>query len=301
MPIYEYRCDPCDHTFETLIRGAGDAARCPQCGSLEVAKQLSVPAAAQTGRGRAGELPICGDSARRPSAAAARNAAAACARGWSRSPLVRPVTSAPSPRCAALPAVIEKSRSRCQTITTMATIAEAFAVAIQHHQAGRLLAAEQIYRQILQAEPDNADALHMLGIVNAQAGNHRMAVEYLHRALIARPHWAAAYANLGNILREQGKLDEAVASLQRALQLKPDNVAAHNNLGNAYESLGKLDEAIASYRRALELKPDLAEAHCNLGNVLKGRGGWTKRSPATAGPSSSGRTMPRRTTTWPSH
>ena len=60
MPIYEYHCGPCEHTFETLIRGTGDAARCPKCGGLDVAKQLSVPAAAQTGRGR--DLPISGDS-----------------------------------------------------------------------------------------------------------------------------------------------------------------------------------------------------------------------------------------------
>ena len=61
----------------------------------------------------------------------------------------------------------------------MATVSEAFAIAIQHHQAGRLQAAEQIYRQILQAEPDHADALHLLGMINAQAGHHRIAVEYI--------------------------------------------------------------------------------------------------------------------------
>ena len=60
MPLYEYQCEPCDHTFETLIRGSGDLAHCPQCGSVKVAKLLSVPAVAQTGHGRAGELPISG-------------------------------------------------------------------------------------------------------------------------------------------------------------------------------------------------------------------------------------------------
>ncbi len=60
MPLYEYQCEPCDHTFETLIRGSGDAPHCPKCGSVEVAKLLSVPAAAQTGHGRTGELPISG-------------------------------------------------------------------------------------------------------------------------------------------------------------------------------------------------------------------------------------------------
>jgi putative FmdB family regulatory protein len=59
MPIYEYRCEPCDHTFETLVRSAGDVARCPKCGNIEVAKQFSVPAAAQSGS--SSSLPICGN------------------------------------------------------------------------------------------------------------------------------------------------------------------------------------------------------------------------------------------------
>ncbi len=58
MPLYEYQCEPCDHIFETLIRGAGDVAHCPKCGSVDVAKLLSVPAAAQNGQGKAGELAI---------------------------------------------------------------------------------------------------------------------------------------------------------------------------------------------------------------------------------------------------
>jgi putative FmdB family regulatory protein len=60
MPIYEYHCEPCNHTFETLIRGNETIAHCPECGGVEVAKLLSVPAAAQTGNGRADELPIGG-------------------------------------------------------------------------------------------------------------------------------------------------------------------------------------------------------------------------------------------------
>ena len=56
MPIYEYRCAPCDHTFETLVRSSGDVPRCPSCGNVDLAKQFSVPAAAQTGA----SLPVCG-------------------------------------------------------------------------------------------------------------------------------------------------------------------------------------------------------------------------------------------------
>ena len=58
MPLYEYHCEPCDLTFECLIRTAGDEAHCPRCSSADVAKQLSVPAMAQTSGARAGGLPI---------------------------------------------------------------------------------------------------------------------------------------------------------------------------------------------------------------------------------------------------
>ena len=59
MPIYEYRCEPCDHTFETLIRSTGDMAHCPKCGTIDLAKQFSVPASAQTGRAGGSALPMC--------------------------------------------------------------------------------------------------------------------------------------------------------------------------------------------------------------------------------------------------
>jgi predicted O-linked N-acetylglucosamine transferase (SPINDLY family) len=154
----------------------------------------------------------------------------------------------------------------------MANTTEAFAIAVQHHQAGRLEAAEQVYLQILRADPTHPDVLHLLGLVHAQTGHHRTAVEYIGRALSIRPQWAEALANLGNVLRELGRADEAVPVLRRALQLQPDHAAAHNNLGNALEALGHPQEAIESYGRAVALRPDFAEAHSNLGNALRARG-----------------------------
>ncbi|MFM7292934.1 MAG: tetratricopeptide repeat protein, partial [Planctomycetia bacterium] len=38
-------------------------------------------------------------------------------------------------------------------------------LAIEHHQAGRLPQAEQLYRDILRHVPDHRDALHLLGAV----------------------------------------------------------------------------------------------------------------------------------------
>ncbi|SIO33059.1 putative regulatory protein, FmdB family [Singulisphaera sp. GP187] len=62
MPIYEYHCEPCDHTFETLVRGQGDTPHCPQCGGIDLHKQFSVPASAQAGGRPGSSLPVCGPS-----------------------------------------------------------------------------------------------------------------------------------------------------------------------------------------------------------------------------------------------
>jgi putative FmdB family regulatory protein len=42
MPLYEYRCDACNATFEMLVR-AGSHVACPYCGGFSVDKLLSVP------------------------------------------------------------------------------------------------------------------------------------------------------------------------------------------------------------------------------------------------------------------
>ena len=154
----------------------------------------------------------------------------------------------------------------------MATISEAWTVAVQHLQAGRLQAAEYVCRQILALEPNHAEAWHLLGIVGGQAGNHQHAAECFSRSLGLKPDWAEAHVNLGNALRQLGKLDEAVPILRRALQLQPGSAEAHNNLGNALSDQGKLAEAIACYHQALDLKPGYAKAHYNLANALSNQG-----------------------------
>jgi tetratricopeptide (TPR) repeat protein len=154
----------------------------------------------------------------------------------------------------------------------MPTISEAFAAAIELHQAGRLQAAEQIFRQILAVEPNDAAAWHLLGLIALQVGKHGAAVEHIGRAIALNPNVAPFHYNLGNAFKGQRKSAEAVACYRRALELNPDDAAAYNNLGNTLKDQGKLDEAVACYRRALELMPNFAEAHNNLGVAFKGRG-----------------------------
>lgn len=154
----------------------------------------------------------------------------------------------------------------------MATIPEAFAIAVQHHQAGRLPHAKQIYQQILAVQPKHADALHLLGVIASQSGQFQLAIETIEQAIALNGGEAAYHNNLGNALKGARKFDKAIGSYRRALELKPDLADAYYNLGNSLTQLRRFDEAIASFQSALKLRPNWAEAHCNLGNVLEDHG-----------------------------
>jgi predicted TPR repeat methyltransferase len=146
--------------------------------------------------------------------------------------------------------------------------AQAIELAMQHQTAGRLPQAESIYQQILQADPNQPDALHLLGVIAHQVGKSNIAVDLITQALAINPNLAEAHNNLGNTLKDLGNLDEAEASYREALAINPNLAEAHNNLGNALKELGKLDEAVANYHKALAIKPDYAAVHNNLGNAL---------------------------------
>ena len=53
--------------------------------------------------------------------------------------------------------------------------------ALGYHQAGNLVAAERIYRQVLKSQPGNADALYLMGTLAQQSGNLDAAATYLAR------------------------------------------------------------------------------------------------------------------------
>lgn len=150
----------------------------------------------------------------------------------------------------------------------MAAVAEVFAQALQHHQAGNLPQAEQLYLQILQVVPDHADSLHLLGVLAFQQGRYERAVTLIRQAITLNPWAAIYYSNLGTTHEALGQSAEALASFQQFLALQPSAPEAHHAVGNTLRLLGKPQEALPHLRQALRLRPNFAEAHNNLGNAL---------------------------------
>jgi tetratricopeptide (TPR) repeat protein len=141
--------------------------------------------------------------------------------------------------------------------------------AVEMHQAGQIGPAAQIYQQILAREPENADALHLLGVLRHQCGDHDQAVALINRAVVLGPSVPSFHANLAEAYRALGEFGRAAACCRTALQLRPDYPEAHCNLGLALQGQGRHGEAREHFRWALQLQPDFANAHSNLGIALR--------------------------------
>lgn len=151
-------------------------------------------------------------------------------------------------------------------------IQQLFQSGIDHHQAGNVAAAEQVYRSVLAQVPEHVDAMHLLGVVLYQQGDYAPAQALIEKALRLHGKSAVMLNNLGMVLEAQGERRSAVGHYRKAVALKPDYALGHNNLGNALRELGQLKDADASLRRAIAIDPSYADAQNNLGVVLQMRG-----------------------------
>jgi protein O-GlcNAc transferase len=146
------------------------------------------------------------------------------------------------------------------------TTAEMFAVAANHHRAGQLAQAEQIYRGILAREPKNADALHLLGILANQIGRHQEAFDLISQAIAIKPN-AKFYFNLSYTLLPLNDTERAMAALRKAVALEPNWAGAHGNLGTVLQISGKLDEAITRFEKSISLEPKEFHWRYSLGRA----------------------------------
>lgn len=144
--------------------------------------------------------------------------------------------------------------------------------ATREHQAGKLDEAERAYRWVLANDPNQIDALHLLGVLRGQLGKNAEAVDLIHRAVEIDPKIAGIQDNYGVALAKVGRLDEAIVAHRKAIALQDTYAPAYFNLGNALRTKGELAEAIAVYRGALRLNPKDAQVHTNLGLALRDRG-----------------------------
>lgn len=149
------------------------------------------------------------------------------------------------------------------------SLEQAMTLASQLQAQGRLPESEALLRQILQAQPNHAHALHLLGVIAHQASKPELAMELIEKAIQLNDKEALFHANLGEMSRLQGDLNRAIQHGKKAVALDSMLATAHSNLGIAYYDSKKYDRAEACQRLALKINPRLACALNNMGSILR--------------------------------
>jgi predicted O-linked N-acetylglucosamine transferase (SPINDLY family) len=127
--------------------------------------------------------------------------------------------------------------------------------------------ATTLLNKAIAIDPQQADALHLLGVIAFQSGDAPAAIDLIQRALKSRPAFPDAYSNLGTVLISLRRFEEAEAALRRAVALHPSQAIYRFNLGNTLAAQKKLKEAVQEYEHAVKLQPGHAEAWSNLGTA----------------------------------
>nr|WP_294840869.1 tetratricopeptide repeat protein [uncultured Methylotenera sp.] len=158
-----------------------------------------------------------------------------------------------------------------------------YLTAVQYHRAGQLAEAESLYRQVLAAQPKQADAHHMLGLVYYQTNRNALAVAQLELALAINPKEVDYLNHYGLALRAAGNTEASIKSFQQAILLQPKDLDVQLNLGNTLLAADRFEEAAGYYRRVLRVKPredDIRAALCHclssLGNQAHALGNFTQ-------------------------
>lgn len=146
---------------------------------------------------------------------------------------------------------------------------EALTIAAQHNESGNLQQAEMILRQILQAQPHNANAHHLLGLVAYNAGKADIAVKCIAEAIKFAPSNALFYANICEMLRQLKRLDESISTGEQGIKLSSAAPANFSNLGIAYYDTNQFDKAERCHEKALALNPNFASSLNNMGSIRR--------------------------------
>ena len=172
---------------------------------------------------------------------------------------------------------------------------------------GQPAQAEQLYRVVMERDPQNPTPYQRLGVMRAKEGRFKEADAFFAEALRRAPSDTNVLCDVGYSYYLQHRLEESEQVLRRALEIKPQDERVCNNLAvvvgdqgrdgealvlfqrvgseaRAYANLafiytqrGEMDKAKGAYSRALALEPNLrpaAEAMVQLSQ--------TERSPAPA-------------------
>jgi len=150
-----------------------------------------------------------------------------------------------------------------------ASIASLLDAAVAAHKAGDYFQAEDLYRQVLNEDPDSLAALQYLATLSLNVEQPSIAIPLLKKAISIDGNNPYLLYNLGLAFQQDRDLESAIHYYKLTLALNPDFALAHNNLGVAYQHRGDLTLANAHLERSFTSLPNCVDAYYNFAQSHK--------------------------------
>jgi tetratricopeptide (TPR) repeat protein/TolB-like protein len=129
----------------------------------------------------------------------------------------------------------------------------------------RLEEASDLYRGLLQSDPELAFAHFMMGLIQLRQNQPDSAQIELQETIRLNPKLIGAHLLLAQIYSSQAQVDKAEFQRQQVLQLDPDNPLIYNHLGYQYLAEKNYHQAIAAFKQYVALAPNDPDSHDSLG------------------------------------
>ncbi len=155
--------------------------------------------------------------------------------------------------------------SKSANLKSKAKVLALFNQGYDYHKHGQLNQAWQIYRQVLQLQPEHFDALYMLGLIAFNNQKFELTVDLLGKVIKLNGNHADALYNHGVALQKLNRMEEAVISFDKVIELNPNDYEAFFSRGNVLLELKFFDKALDNYIQTLKIKPDYAKAYYACG------------------------------------
>ncbi len=133
---------------------------------------------------------------------------------------------------------------------------------------GKVPEAVEIYHEVLQEDPVNADATHVLGLISMQNGDLAAAESSIRQAIGFDGRKADYHSNLGLVLVAKARFEEAEQSFRQAISIEPDHLTALGNLANVLLSLQRPRESEDIARNLLQRAPRDLDGFVSLSAAL---------------------------------
>lgn len=144
--------------------------------------------------------------------------------------------------------------------------------AAEFYAQGNIAQAGALANQVFAKNPDDPQALYILGMVSNALGRDELAATLIGKAIAIQPDQPYFYFHLASIRQGQGKLAEAEAAYLNALRLKPDFAEVYLNLGTIRFGQGMAAAAKREFDIALHWDPKNSTALYNLAVLAQQEG-----------------------------